>query len=91
MSTVRPLEPARDVLIRAMADHLSRSEHGAIRKLSWLRQAKRQGRRIKMKNPTQLHGPVEVPVLQLRYLNVLGENEPDTRRRNVNDRTAEHA
>jgi hypothetical protein len=44
-----------------------------------------------MKNPTQLQGLVEVPVLQLRYLNVLGENESDTRRRNVNDRTAEHA
>ena len=45
---------------------------------------------IKMKNPTRLQGPVEVLVLQLRCLNVLGENDPDTRRRNVNDRTAEH-
>jgi hypothetical protein len=49
------------------------------------------GSDIKMKNPTRLQGPVEVLVLQLQYLNVLGENESDTRRRHVNDRTAEHA
>ena len=46
-----------------------------------------------MSNRTREYDAVEVPVLQLRCLNGLGENEPDRRRRNVvHLRTvAEHA
>jgi hypothetical protein len=44
-----------------------------------------------MENRCRLLNPVEVLVLQLRCLDVLGENERYTRRRNVYDPTAEHA
>src|SRR5258705_6418398 len=72
------------------AGRQSRLVRGVIRKLSSVSHGQTRVSHIQRGNSSRVSDPVEVPVLQLRSLNVLGENEPYTRRRNVNDCPAEH-